>query len=632
MAGSKLWGAVQKEQSALWTAKKSSGKGVTPPDCQAWRNYDGAQDTSGAKPAKAQAAAVRSETLWEASSIHGEEEAADKPAPQLTRKNSKGKAKKASKTVLWAPPPTPTRTESKGMFKLRPKQPDRRTTTAEPAAVNMARKPRAPDHSQPLEKLTSKAMWTPDAVAVLEYNWITGKQKQPPSPTRVASLLIPANGTGSKQPTWWEKMKFSFGMPPKAPAAAAAAVPPTAADGAAPPLRQQYRATAVVHGDWDAALRAAVKASYPQPRMPRPQTTTVAMWHAALAEAVSRSQTYDAAKTHPVFAASPSSMVASSEWFHPAATGYTYDQARVTPVFFGSLAIMCDVDQVHPAMADFVAAAQNQPLSRQNSRSGRSQRGGNPLSRSDSNRSKRKDQVKAQIRAMMESPEPDQTSSNAAPATQEAVVGGDDLGAAMSRRDQILAQIEALEREKEFAMAAVRQSMMEAPAEAAAATPAAANAPPAPQGYAASHSSAGKALWSKPADIDTTAAQKQRQQPTRDGPMWTGKTPKTPKTPRSSGIPAHIARPVDRDSEIVRVRSRREQRRAEIMTQIAVLESNSARVTARAGELLSSDNDQQQRTLWRGSSGNSDKNKDWLKESSKKGSSSSAGGGVQLRY
>ncbi|KAK3947037.1 hypothetical protein QBC32DRAFT_355706, partial [Pseudoneurospora amorphoporcata] len=70
----------------------------------------------------------------------------------------------------------------------------------------------------------------------------------------------------------------------------------------------------------------------------------------ATAKGVSR-QAFNSAVRYPIFAGS--SLITTSEWFHPAATGYTYDAAYVHPVFFGSLAITYPEESVHPAMAAY---------------------------------------------------------------------------------------------------------------------------------------------------------------------------------------------------------------------------------------------------------------------------------------
>ncbi|KAL2266139.1 hypothetical protein VTJ83DRAFT_5491 [Remersonia thermophila] len=206
----------------------------------------------------------------------------------------------------------------------------------EPAAKYMIRKPRSVEQ-KPLDKLTSDRLWEAAVAVKTERNWIVG-------------------GEAKKQP----KTK----------------------------IIQRHHATPA---DWKAALDEAVRASYP-PTASKKLTrvaATPAQWAAALEEAIAlsypRAPVFDASIKHPVFAAS--SLITRSEWFHPAATGYTYDVANVHPVFFGSLAITCPEDQVHPAISAYAsrklrrqrsrerraaaAAAEEKRLSRSRSRSTR---------------------------------------------------------------------------------------------------------------------------------------------------------------------------------------------------------------------------------------------------------------------
>ncbi|KAK5661961.1 hypothetical protein OQA88_10072 [Cercophora sp. LCS_1] len=144
------------------------------------------------------------------------------------------------------------------------------------------------------------------------------------------------------------------------------------------------RATAA---DWDAALIDALAASYTR------RHATESEWTAALNNAIRASARFDAATRHPVFAAP--SLITLSEWFHPAATGYTYDVANVHPVFFGSLAITCAKEEVHPAMSAWAAKKLRRARSKVSTRERPSERAAasRRLSRSDS---VKKDEPKVQ--------------------------------------------------------------------------------------------------------------------------------------------------------------------------------------------------------------------------------------------
>ncbi|AEO58974.1 hypothetical protein MYCTH_2306800 [Thermothelomyces thermophilus ATCC 42464] len=200
-------------------------------------------------------------------------------------------------TGLWIPPsPASSPPARDGLFVLGRNPSDYRSTSEEPAALVIRRAPRPVDQ-RPLERLASTKLWAAeDAVNKRERNWILGEQP-----------MLKA--------------------------------------------RKAWRPH-FTREDWQAALREAIQASRPVTRKPRRIAATKAEWEAALQEAVFLSTTrlpFDSSTRHPVFAAA--SLTARTELFHPAATGYTYDIAAVHPVFFGSLAITCPQEAVHPAMS-----------------------------------------------------------------------------------------------------------------------------------------------------------------------------------------------------------------------------------------------------------------------------------------
>ncbi|KAK3402317.1 hypothetical protein B0T20DRAFT_136659 [Sordaria brevicollis] len=323
--------------------------------------------------------------------------------------------------------------ESKGLFVLGRRSEsssstrssdNRRTTDQEPAAVNMHRTPRgqAGDSWRPLDKLMSNTLWTPQEAAAkgvskqVFQNWIT------------IGLVAKAEETS------------------KAEASASAFVSRLPRPQATP-------------AEWDAALKQALMASgYPLTTIHKTVsgriTATPADWAAALEEAIQASikatsivPAFNSAIRHPVFAAS--SLITTSEWFHPAATGYTYDVANVHPVFFGSLAITCPEESVHPAMSAYA----HKKL-RRHQRSGskshsRSASSSSTHSRKSSMSSKKRREsiiaqiaaIEAQIGITTEDPVP-------------AVPSLDEIEA--SRKAKIQAQIEALEQEKLFAQQVAR--------------------------------------------------------------------------------------------------------------------------------------------------------------------------------
>ncbi|KAK0641226.1 hypothetical protein B0T16DRAFT_211581 [Cercophora newfieldiana] len=165
--------------------------------------------------------------------------------------------------------------------------------------------------------------------------------------------------------------------------------------------------------DWALALRDALIASHTRRAYP------ASAWASALDAAILLSSpARNTALRHPVFFAS--SLVTTSEWFHPAATGYTYDVAAVHPSFFGSLAITCQREAVHPAMESYAA----KKLRRQRSKVSTRER---PAERANSVK-KDKEEIRAQIRALE-----------------------------MGQDGGIMAQIEALEQERLFVQRAAEE-------------------------------------------------------------------------------------------------------------------------------------------------------------------------------
>ncbi|KAK0709590.1 hypothetical protein B0T26DRAFT_805265 [Lasiosphaeria miniovina] len=297
--------------------------------------------------------------------------------------------------MLWANSRPKARALEGGLFQLDPHRTDYRTTSSEPAAKNMDRKPRQVE-LKPLEVLPSTALWTikskPERA---EQHWIIGKLK-------------------SKATTRGK-------------------VPATRAD-------------------WEAALKEAIAASYPHTKRARRVVATPADWDAALHEALTisarpTSPPFDAATCHPVFAAK--SLATRSESFHPAATGYTYDVAAVHPVFFGSLAITCPVEAVHPVMSSYVAKKlRHQRSSSRRSIHDQSSSRSRSLSRSDSRGSRRKEEMMVPARVL------EQVDSDLPPPVPRFPA---EVVEALSRNAMIQAQVEALEQEKIFVQRAAQE-------------------------------------------------------------------------------------------------------------------------------------------------------------------------------
>lgn len=355
-----LWHATSANKSAprnwlelpsqrLWQATARPKRGdhaVGLPQPRAWETYDGVKTTVRAKPRQSEPAIIESVDLWQASSA----EVTISPSKLWSPSTQSAPATRAASPVvdtfiqpeatklLWSAPVSPKLLADSGLFNPNAGRPDFRRTSQAPAAVDMSRKPRAADR-RPVDKLNSTTLWIADAAPQIERNWISPM----PSPKNKDSGI------------------------------------PSSALSPATSARRQHRPAVVASQmDWDAALQQALAASYPRPS--RKSTTTqqwnaeldqaiaasypvhtkssrktiaqvgAADWDRALAEAVSKSygMTFDVSRRHPVFAAS--SLTSSAVVTHPAATGYTHDVAAVHPVFFGSGVVTCPEDKIHPVM------------------------------------------------------------------------------------------------------------------------------------------------------------------------------------------------------------------------------------------------------------------------------------------
>jgi hypothetical protein len=365
---SKLWD----QKAAL--ANMAKNKGLPQPDDRTWKNYvPNSSGTVRVQPRKAAPASVESETLWDAS---------HKPAQGGHRSHLW-----SQKMSMWTPPAKTKTREPKGLFSLSHKRTDFRTTEAEPAALHMIRQPRVSREALP--RLTSNRLWTASSPTAHRPNWIFGKYavRKLPSPKVRA---IPSSHASLKEPTWWESRQPELPVRSNSKKTLANATmrrrnrdnaiyQPVAASHPARVARP-----AATSADWDAALLEAMTRGH----LVR-KTATPADWDAALEEAISQTLKHDVTKRHPVFAAT--SMVSTSEWFHPAATGYTYDPAVVNPVFFGSLAITSE--EVHPAMSAYAAKKLRRKQSKNIARDRR-------MSRSDSRGRRNKEEILAQIKAI----------------------------------------------------------------------------------------------------------------------------------------------------------------------------------------------------------------------------------------
>lgn len=344
-----LWHASSAEKSApmnwlklpsqrLWQATARPKRGdhaVGLPQPQAWETYDGVKTTVRAKPRQSEPAVIESVDLWQASSA----ELTTSPSKLWAPRTLSAPVTRAASPIvdafnqpevpklLWSAPASPKLLADSGLFNPNASRPDFKRSSQAPAAVDMSRKPRPADR-RPVDKLNSTTLWVADATPQTERNWITPV----PSPKDKAS---PAKRS-HRPAVAASKMEWDAALQQ-----ALTASYPTSSR------------KATTSQQWDAELDQAIAASYPAlSRLSRKTNTqaSAADWDSALAEAVSKSygKSFDVSRRHPVFAAS--SLKSSAMVAHPAATGYTYDVAAVHPVFFGSGVVTCPEDKLHPAM------------------------------------------------------------------------------------------------------------------------------------------------------------------------------------------------------------------------------------------------------------------------------------------
>ncbi|KAI0888474.1 uncharacterized protein GGS22DRAFT_97770 [Annulohypoxylon maeteangense] len=247
------------------------------------------------------------------------------PLPTLTSTKLWEKSSESSHTPtgasLWSNP-TPT---IPGLFKVDPSRKDYRTTSTEPAALDIVRKPRAVNDA-PLPSLESNRLWTPNRTTSVEVDWISISSVGPQSPS-VASVSesssapsSPMSDSSSAKTSTTKassaKSFFSglFGRKKKDSESSKAPKDSPKAESEVPavpelpeefivknldetlhkkpanvPLRKSYRQSVAYRADWDGELREAIAASYPNTmialRSSYPQD-----WEEALDEAIRASR------------------------------------------------------------------------------------------------------------------------------------------------------------------------------------------------------------------------------------------------------------------------------------------------------------------------------------------------------
>ena len=353
----------QRKEAALWQAAPKTpgrgdhGDGLPHPDEGTWMKYGAAAAVDEPRRVKTrvvEVSVIETDSLWTPKAKQADQPRAWTAGGKPTKIPGPAQAKTASRDRayhahggLWHQPTSKTRSApSQGLFKVDPTRSDYRTTSAEPAAKNMSRKPRPAEH-KPLDRLVSTGMWTKTANhhKAARFQHLSHGMWSPPraphhsSPSAVGlftrgdrsrsdyrtTSLEPAAAktTTARKPRPTEHTKPLDTLTSTtlwtAPSRRAPQVWLTATKLRRPPH--------VSRSDWAAALASALKSSYPSPSPSDRQhpSSQPADWAAALAEAMALSYppALDPSTTHPVFFTSSSAEV-----------GYTRDVGAVHPAAF----------------------------------------------------------------------------------------------------------------------------------------------------------------------------------------------------------------------------------------------------------------------------------------------------------
>ncbi|KAI0201549.1 hypothetical protein F4808DRAFT_104041 [Astrocystis sublimbata] len=206
------------------------------------------------------------------------------------------------------------------LFKLDSQRTNYRTTSAEPVALTMVRKPRT--IQLPLQRLTTTQMWKDEQTSNTQVNWITmgnlpaaalspssssSASSSPRSSSPVSAATTP-DKSKSFFSNWFGKKKQKIPAIPELPDLRELSqevvvtnldtIPHTKPIHRA--LRHCHQRTVPYKANWEAALAEAIAASYPLAK-------------------VSESPEFDVTKRHPVFFSTTEVL---TETAHPALTGY----------------------------------------------------------------------------------------------------------------------------------------------------------------------------------------------------------------------------------------------------------------------------------------------------------------------
>ncbi|KAI5922397.1 hypothetical protein F4810DRAFT_262799 [Camillea tinctor] len=334
---------------------------------------------------------------------------------------STSRAATSSKNLLWTKSNYAT-TNSARLFVPDPQRVDWRTTSAEPAALTMTRKPRAKRSS--VQNLESTRLWVSSQAASTEIDWMSISSIRPASPsgtsmttvssspsspitdsasaktsiTKASSVPESTKGNGSFFRGWWGKKAKKQPEAPKVPKNVELEIraefpaelviknlDEVPRKTAHVPLRRQYRPTVAYRQDWDGALKEALIASYPG-TMVALRATYPRDWDTALQEAIQASyvapkitrieatpEEWSVALQDAVAASYPRSkvsrgQVSPSQWKAELEEAITkskgvqppsFSVSVRHPVFFGSTAVASG--DIHPAMYGYITERKQAP-------------------------------------------------------------------------------------------------------------------------------------------------------------------------------------------------------------------------------------------------------------------------------
>ncbi|KAK1831097.1 hypothetical protein QBC39DRAFT_408782 [Podospora conica] len=204
-----------------------------------------------------------------------------KPLDKLASKSLWTKTDKTTSTGLWKMPAKSSAARRSGLFVPDPRRTDYRTTSAEPAAQYIVRAPR-PVEFKPLDKLASKSLW-----AKADKTTSTGLWKMPVKSSAVRSgLFVPDPRRTDYRTTSAEPAAKEITRAPRPSEAEALDALTSTSLWAGSPTPMSLsdslwiKPVTATPAAWEAALKDAIAASY------RRRHITPEEWDAALQEAI----------------------------------------------------------------------------------------------------------------------------------------------------------------------------------------------------------------------------------------------------------------------------------------------------------------------------------------------------------